>query len=352
MRMTTLKQIQLVLDSMETSVVLMDKDQRVTSINVSAEALLERSRKRIEGRRFSEIGNVPGLDSLLEGACKECNRVVRRESTLNLASGKSVTVNLSITPLGDGELLMEMRQIDRHLDISQSEQLLAEHSATRKLLRGLAHEIKNPLGGIRGAAQLLAQQYPDNGVSEFTQIIIREADRLRTLIDRMVGPQNLPRPELINLHSAVEHVYKLVTAEVSDSINVVRDYDPSIPDIVFDKDQLIQAVLNITRNAIESIGDDSGTVILRTRILRHYNLGNTRHPLIAQISIIDTGPGIPEGLQSEVFFPMVTSKPTGTGLGLSITQSIVQHNKGLVKFSSRPGHTCFEILVPIKETAT
>lgn len=345
----TEKQALQTLDNMETSVILLNEDLQIEFMNVSAEALLERSRKRICGTRLEEHVWVPGLAELLKTSTEEGNRVIRRESRLEFSSGKSFTVNLSVTPISTSALLLELRQIDRHLDISHSEQLLAEHQATRKLLRGLAHEIKNPLGGIRGAAQLLEQQYPDNGVGEFTQIIIREADRLRTLIDRMVGPQSLPHPELMNLHCAVEHVYKLAQAEVEENIQLERDYDPSIPDIFFDKDQLIQAVLNITRNAIESIGNTRGVVTFRTRVLRHYNLGNTRHPLIAQISIIDTGPGIPESLQSEVFFPMVTTKASGTGLGLSITQSVVQHNKGLVKFTSRPGHTCFDILIPITE---
>lgn len=344
------KQALLALDNMETSVILLNEEMRIEFMNVSAEALLERSRKRIRGSLLEDHVKISGLSDVLRSSTIDGNRMIRRENRLEFNSGKSFTVNLSVTPISESALLLEMRQIDRHLDISQSEQLFAEHQATRKLLRGLAHEIKNPLGGIRGAAQLLAQQYPDNDIGEYTQIIIREADRLRTLIDQMVGPQNLSHPTNINLHSAVEHVFKLAQAEVGDQIQLVRDYDPSIPDIFFDKDQLIQSVLNITRNAIEAVGKDGGAITLRTRVLRHYNLGNTRYPLVAQISIIDTGPGIPENLQSEVFFPMVTTKATGTGLGLSITQSLVQHNKGLVKFTSRPGHTCFELLVPIKET--
>lgn len=343
---------QLVLDNMETATILLNSDLRMVYINVSAEALIERSFKRIQGEPLEDHLLIGDLSSALKAANIERNRVIRREAHIELPSGKSFVINLSLTPIHDDSLLLELRQIDRHLDISQNEQLQVENQATKKLLRGLAHEIKNPLGGIRGAAQLLAQQYPDNGVGEYTHIIIKEADRLRTLIDRMVGPQNIPSPSLTNIHEAVEHVFRLATAEVSNNVELIRDYDPSIPEVMVDRDQLIQAVLNITRNAIEAIGAHSGEVVFKTRVLRHYNLGSARYPLLAQISITDDGPGIPKDLQSEVFFPMVTSKANGTGLGLSITQSIIQHNKGLVKFNSRAGQTCFEILLPLSEAQT
>lgn len=341
--------VQLVLDNMETATILLNSDLRMVHMNVAAEALIERSFKRIKGEPLEDHLLIGDLSTALKTANLERNRIIRRETEIELPSGKSLVINLSLTPIHDDSLLLELRQIDRHLDISQSEQLQMENQATKKLLRGLAHEIKNPLGGIRGAAQLLAQQYPDNGVGEFTHVIIKEADRLRTLIDRMVGPQTVTTPALTNIHEAVEHVFRLTTAEVPESIQLTRDYDPSIPEIMVDRDQLIQAILNITRNAIEAFENKRGQIVFKTRVLRHYNLGSTRHPLLAQISIIDNGPGIPKDLQSEVFFPMVTGKATGTGLGLSITQSIIQHNNGLVKFSSRPGRTCFEILLPISE---
>lgn len=225
--------------------------------------------------------------------------------------------------------------------------LLQQQSATRALLRGLAHEVKNPLGGLRGAAQLLENELDDEELKEYTRIIIGEADRLQNLVDRMLGPNSLPRIREINIHEVLEHVRSLVGVEAPPDVHLVTDYDPSIPPVAGDRDQLIQVVLNLVRNAVHAVGD-TGTITLRTRVQRQYTIGQTRHKLVASIDVIDDGPGIPEEIREKVFFPMVSGKAEGTGLGLSIAQSLINQHGGLIEYESRPGRTQFTILLPVE----
>jgi two-component system nitrogen regulation sensor histidine kinase GlnL len=242
-------------------------------------------------------------------------------------------------------LLVELTPLDRQLRISREENLLAQQSVSRALTRNLAHEIKNPLGGLRGAAQLLERELADPALKEYTSIIIGEADRLQNLVDRMLGPNSIPRKREINVHQVVERVRQLVAAEVPSRVRLIRDYDPSIPPLVGDPDQLIQAVLNIVRNAMQAVGKE-GDITLRTRTLRQFTIGHVRHKLVIKIDIVDTGPGIPAEIMEQIFYPMVSGRPGGTGLGLSIAQTIISQHGGLIECTSEPGNTCFSLLLP------
>jgi len=234
------------------------------------------------------------------------------------------------------------------LRIEREERRLAQQNAVKQLVRGLAHEVKNPLGGLRGAAQLLERELESADLKEFTDIIIGEADRLQQLVDDMLGPNQLPRRAKVNIHQVLERVRNLVEIEFGNQTRFVRDYDPSIPEITADKDRLIQAVLNVVRNAVQAI-NEAGRVIIKTRTLRKFTLGNHCFRLVLKIEIRDNGPGIPEDIADQIFYPMVTSKVTGSGLGLAITQTIVGQHDGLIECVSEPGDTTFTILLPFSD---
>jgi two-component system nitrogen regulation sensor histidine kinase GlnL len=261
-----------------------------------------------------------------------------------------VTVDCTVTPVHDDDgtqlAIVELQQIDRHLRISREERLITQQALTRDVVRGLAHEIKNPLGGLRGAAQLLESELANDELKEYTHIIIQEADRLQQLVNRMLGPNRRPSYALVNIHHVLERVRTLVLAETGERIAIIRDYDPSIPELFGDSDQLIQAVLNVVRNATRAI-IERGTVTLRTRIQRQFTIATERSRLAAQIDIIDDGPGIPAEIVDTLFLPMVTGGTGGMGLGLSIAQSLVNQHKGLIECNSRRGETVFTIYLPI-----
>jgi len=278
------------------------------------------------------------------------------EARLQLHGGREIIIDYTLNPLQQpGQpmlLILEISHMDRHLRIAREEQLLSEQSATRNLIRGMAHEIKNPLGGLRGAAQLLEREQPGTDLKEYTQIIIREADRLQTLVNRILGPNNLPKKHNINIHQVLEHVRQLIQAETPDDkgdnkgTRFKLDYDPSLPEIMADTDMMIQAVLNITKNAIQAL-DGEGQITFKTRPLRHFTIGHTHHRLVLKTDIIDNGPGIAEALQAHIFFPMVSGRADGSGLGLSIAQTLINQHDGLIKMTSRPGETVFSIYLPL-----
>ena len=291
------------------------------------------------------------LQARLARALETGSSFTEHELVLRLRSGNRITVDCVVTPMVDPgretELLVELQQIDRHLRISREEALLEQHQATRQLVRGLAHEIKNPLGGLRGAAQLLERELEREDLREYTQIIIEEADRLRELVNRMLGPNNVPRKERINIHQVVERVASLIEAEDHPELELQRDYDPSIPEFEADPALLIQALLNVARNAVEAL-DGRGRVTLRTRALRQFTIGPRRHRLVASIEVIDDGPGIPDDMKESLFYPMVTGRAEGTGLGLSIAQSLVNLHDGLIECESEAGETRFTLLLPLE----
>ncbi|MBI3900458.1 MAG: nitrogen regulation protein NR(II) [Gammaproteobacteria bacterium] len=343
---------QRILDNLTTAVMLFDAALTLTAINPAGEMLLEVSAKRILGQRVNDL-LVSGEQLLqaLQEALATRHSITARGVVVDLPGQRTLTLDCAITPLVDGHaepsaLLVEMNQVDRLLRLAREENLLDQQSANRVVMRGLAHEIKNPLGGLRGAAQLLERELTDKGLKEYTRIIIHEADRLRNLVDRMMGPHQLPQKNLINMHAILEHVRLLIRVEVPE-LTIVRDYDPSLPDVIADREQLIQAVLNIVRNSVQAL-DGQGTVILRTRIERGFTLGPRRHRLVLRADIEDDGPGIPPELLEYIFYPMVTGRAGGTGLGLSIAQDIITKHGGLIQCQTRPGRTAFTVYLPLE----
>ncbi len=340
-----------VLENLHSAVLLLDSTLRLRFINPAGEMLFAVSAQRfldqpVQNTLFDKEVSMALMQVLQTGT-----PFTERELVLDLGYRNKVTVDLTALPLYEGaggkvELLVEMKQVDRQLRITREEGLMAQSNATRALVRGLAHEIKNPLGGLRGAAQLLERELNNEELKEYTNIIISEADRLQELMNRMLGPSTLPRKREINIHEAMERVRQVVGAELSDRIKLIRDYDPSIPYVYVDLDQLIQALMNLVRNAAQAVGEE-GEITLRTRTLRQYTIGSVLHKLVARADVIDNGPGIAPEMRESLFLPMVTGRADGTGLGLPIAQSLINANGGLIEWESRPGQTIFTILIPI-----
>ncbi len=350
------------LDNLSTAVLLIDAALIVRYLNPAAEAMLAASRARAVGAPLTDYFVEPERDrsetaDVLRNALETGHPFTRREVRLRIGL-QEISVDYTVAPLMvPGEptaLLIELQQIDRLLRISREEALVVKHQATRALVRGVAHEIKNPLGGIRGAAQLLARALPDPELTDYTNIIIEEADRLRSLADRMLGPRKLPERRLVNIHECLERVRSLVLVEADGRATIRRDYDPSLPELHADPDQLIQALLNITGNALQALLEnpephEAPNILLRTRALRQFTIGATRHRLVLRTDIIDNGPGIPPALLETIFYPMVSGRANGSGLGLSIAQDIVHQYQGLIECESRPGQTIFSILLPVEQ---
>lgn len=340
-----------ILAHLNEAILLFNQQLVLTYINTAGEVLLADSAKHLLGLDAKTLfKSSSSLLSDLNQCLKNNEPLVDRELNfhhLNL----SITINFSATPLlKEGvlnEILVELQQIDRHLRISKEEQLFAQQNTSRMLIKGLVHEIKNPLGGIRGAAQLLELELADADLKEYTQIIIQESDRLKSLMDKMLGPNKPARKESLNIHEVLERVRHLVNIEGSHNISIITDYDPSIPELKADKNQLIQAVLNIVQNAVQAM-HSGGKLILKTRIQRHTTIGRKRYQLTAKIDIIDNGPGINPELMNLIFYPMITSRAEGTGLGLSIAQSLINQHNGLIECESEPGTTIFSIYLPLE----
>lgn len=345
---------QRILDNLNTSVCLLDQALRIRYINPAGENLVGISAGRLQGVGVDTLLAAPELVADLRQSLESQHPYTERECVLTLANGREATIDLTAIPLVEpgqsDELLLELSQVDRQLRIAREENLLAQQHATRALIRGLAHEIKNPLGGLRGAAQLLERELEDPELKEYTEVITHEADRLRNLVNRMIGPNALPQKRQLNIHEVLERVRTLVQAEVPAGVRLMRDYDPSLPELEGDADMLIQATLNIVRNAAQAIGSE-GEIILRSRSARQYTIGHSRHKLVLCVDIIDNGPGIPEEMQENIFYPMITGRPDGTGLGLSIAQSLINQHEGLIECTSRPGRTKFTILLPLLDVA-
>jgi len=348
-----LSQEKSILEQLGTSVLVLDDQLRIVFMNPAAEMLLGFSFKRARGELLETLVRCDGVsfqerlyEYLLSG-----RTYTERELRLTLTDQREVTVDCTVAPVAEGDLapaaLIEIQQIDRHMRISRDSRQLTELSASREMIRGLAHEVKNPLGGIRGAAQLLQEELESDNLREYTRVIIDEADRLQILVDRMLGPPNRPQKTHIDLHDILEHVYRLVAREAPPGVKLVRDYDPSIPEVFADRDLLIQAFLNIARNAMQAVGSE-GKIVFSSRVLHKYTIASKRHRLVANAGIIDNGPGIPVHLQNRVFYPMVTMREGGTGLGLSLAQEFVRQHEGVIELDSRPGRTRFRVLIPVR----
>lgn len=337
------------LQGLTTAVVVLAPDLKVSYLNSAAEALLGTSRRQAVGRDVGELvlpaEELVGLchrvlQSGLTYGCRELKaRVADRAVVLDCRAG--------LLNEHSDFLLLELfdTELDRHL--RREEELLAQQRLSRRIVRQLAHEVKNPLGGLRGAAQLLERQLPSIELKAYTKVIIDEADRLAALVDSILRAGGQPRLSSVNLHEITEHVAQLIEAEKPASVALLRDYDPSLPRTSVDRDQLIQALLNIARNALQAVSIERGRLIFRTRAMTNYTLTGKKHRLVLSIEIEDNGPGIPKELADTVFYPLVTGKPTGTGLGLTIAQDLVNRNGGLVEFTSSPGSTTFYIRLPL-----
>ena len=349
-----------ILDSLTTAVLTFDRELRLTAINPAGEMMFETSSKKMLGHRIDElVHNGGALVRALQDALTEGRPITVRGLSVELLGNRALNLDCSATPLADGAdntastdpeasaLLVELTQIDRLLRLTREGSSLERQAANRAVMRGLAHEIKNPLGGLRGAAQLLERELSNEDLKEYTQVIMREADRLRNLVDRMTGAHEplLRRP--MNLHTVLEHVHLLVLAETPAGLSIERDYDPSLPEFEGDFERLIQAVLNIVRNAVQAL-EGRGRIILRTRADRGFTIGQRRHRLVLRAEIEDNGPGVPAELMQHVFYPLVTGRAEGTGLGLAIAQDIITQHHGLIECDSRPGRTVFTLYLPLE----
>jgi two-component system nitrogen regulation sensor histidine kinase GlnL len=340
------------LENLTTAVIVMVADGSITYMNSSAETLFGVSRNRAAGRPLAKL--LPGLEKI--------NELVARASKDQQSFGLDLTfsvphqdrmnidVVVRVSPFrsdGKEEFVAEFFDTTQWRQLDREKALISQHGASRRIIRQLAHEIRNPLGGIRGAAQLLERELPSPDLQEYTQVIIREADRLATLTSDLLGPTQKPTFRPANIHEVIEHVLLLIQGTAPDGIVIARDYDPSLPEVSVDRDQMIQALLNLCRNAIEAIGTE-GTVTLRTRALRNHVIGERRYRMVLSVEIEDDGPGVQPDLKDSIFFPLVTGREGGAGLGLPLAQDLVSRHNGLIEFESEPGRTAFLVRLPLE----
>ncbi len=342
-----------VLENLNQAVLLFDQELQLRYLNVEAERMFGNSARHLLGQTAQMLfSGETNLVLQLDHAISTLQPFTHRAISITLSYKNPIIVDLTASPFSDNqvinEIIVEISQVDRMVRIAQDEILLKQQKITQEIVRGLAHEVKNPLGGLRGAAQLLEKELVTAELKEYTQVIISEADRLQKLVNKLLGPTTLPKQQLVNIHEVLERVRHLVSVEVSDKIKLHRDYDPSIPDLKADPDKLIQAILNIVQNAVQALSG-SGNIQLKTRIQRQFSIGHHRFKLVVSISIIDDGPGIPVEIKDRIFYPLVTSRAKGTGLGLSIAQSLIQKHSGIIECNSTPGYTEFTINIPIDD---
>jgi two-component system nitrogen regulation sensor histidine kinase GlnL len=345
------------LELLSTAVMVIDADARVVFANQSAEHLFEVSRRILVGQLVARLFTDESvIDRMLTAA--RANDLGQRRQLLDLRRPlrEPLPVQATASALYDEStpLILEMIEIEQQLKVSREEHNLDLSEANRRLLRNLAHEIKNPLGGIRGAAQLLERELPTREQREYTRVVISEADRLQALVDRLLEPHRSPRVIAdFNMHEVTERVRSVILAEFPRGLAVTRDYDASVPESRGDKGQLIQAVLNVVRNAAQAlaprIAAGDAEIVLVTRVARHVTLARRHYRLALELHVIDNGPGIPDGLKAHVFYPLVSGRDGGSGLGLTLAQTFVQQNDGMIDFDSRPGRTDFRILLPLPE---
>ena len=342
------------LDALATAVVFIDRNRVVEYANAAAENLLKLSVRTIVGHRIQEVFvEAAQLLAAIEQAAQRQSSYTQHDLALASSSGERLEVSCTVTPAEIGVFdgfLLEFVETHQQLRIAREERLQDQTEASRYLIRNLAHEIKNPLGGLRGAAQLLERELDRPELTEYTQVIMKEADRLQSLMDRLLTPHRRAQPAPLNILEALERVRSLLLAEYPQGLKVVRDYDVSLPPIRADKEQSIQALLNIARNGAQAM-QGQGQITLRTRVARQVTLARKLHRLGMLVQIIDDGPGIPAALRDKIFFPLVSGRDGGTGLGLTIAQNFIHQHGGLIEVESVPGRTCFTILLPLEPAA-
>ncbi len=350
------------LELLPTAVAVLDSGFAVRYVNPAAESLLDTAAKGLLGQFFvplfteqGELGKTLGdaLANHWDYSAQSLTYARAGHEPLALVA-MVAHIALPLTPL-----LVELRPIEQQLRIAREERMIDQQAANRELIRNLAHEIKNPLGGLRGSAQLLERELDKPELKEYTQVIIKEADRLQALMDRLLTPHRTPRLAPLNVHEILERVRSLILAEFSEGIAIRRNYDVSVPELIGDKEQLIQAILNIARNAaqalragrqaaaVESGGVPVGTIEFRTRIARQITIVRRRHRLALELQVIDDGPGVAQDIRDKIFNPLVSGREGGSGLGLSLAQTFVQYHQGMIECDSRPGRTVFTILLPL-----
>jgi len=338
------------LDILATAVLIIDERRIVRHINPAAENLFSISAYHSRGRPLSAIMKErTDLVRALDSALREGVSFTEHQIPIEIGD-ETLILNLAITPIedADGAVVLEFHA-GSSVRIARDEQAMAQAQTAQMLLKQLAHEIRNPLGGIRGAAQLLEAELNGADLSEYTQVIIQETNRLQGLLDRWLTPAKRPEIRAVNLHEVLERVRNLVLAEFPD-LTIERDYDISLPEIQGDQEQLIQAILNVARNAAQA-NDGKGRIRFSTRISRQVMLVMKRWKLAARIDIVDYGPGIPSDMQDKIFFPLVSGRENGTGVGLTLAQSLIQRHEGVIHVVSEPGLTCFSIYLPVQGTA-
>ena len=336
--------------------VILDQELRVVHINQPAEVLFGASSRLLEGSYLLEVLDVAeGVEEMLSQASSQMFESKRLQCDWQLPMRGSVELDSTVSVHLEEEgvvLSLELREIAQQRKADREVHQADLTHANKELLRNLAHEIKNPLGGVRGAAQLLDRELPSDELREYTQVIIKEADRLQGLVDQMLAPHRRLRVmESVNIHEVCERVRSLMLAEFPTGLVIKRDYDISIPDLRGDREQLIQVVLNVVRNAAEALAGE-GEIVLCSRIARQVTISKKRCRLALDLHVIDNGPGIPEELRERVFYPLVSGRPQGHGLGLTLAQSYVHQHGGLIDVESRPGRTDFLIRIPIANGGT
>jgi len=338
-------------DALATAIAIIDAAGHVEYLNAAAQTLLAAGLNQARGRTLAELLREPAPVAALVARAREGSEpIAHRELRFApLTRGDSqFVVDCTASPLEGGRVLLEISDTTRQQRISRDTALLAQQDGSRQMIRQLAHEIKNPLGGLRGAAQLLERELPSEPLKDYTRLIIREADRLRKLVDNLLGPGGPLNKASVNPHEMLQHVYQLLRSEAPGGVAILRDYDPSLPPVHVDRDQMIQAMLNVGRNAVQALGE-YGRLTLRTRALVNATIGTRRHRVVASIQFEDTGSGVPPEIADTIFYPLVTSRPGGTGLGLAVAQDLVTRHGGLIEFESRSGHTVFTLLLPFEE---
>ena len=338
------------LDLLSSAVILLDASLAIRYMNPAAENLLATSGQQVHGRRLLDVIHASaGLQKAFDNAVDNNWSYTGHNIEIRREDQEPLQIDCTVSPVEapGARLLLELRPIDQQIRASREERLIQQQQANRELIRNLAHEIKNPLGGIRGAAQLLEFELNNPSLREYTQVIIKEADRLQDLMQRLLSPHRPMQPGPTSIHEILERVRSLLLAEFPGALTIRRDYDTSLPDLIGDREQLIQAILNIARNAAQAM-QGKGNIILRTRAARQVTLVKRRCRLALELQVIDDGPGIPEDIRERMFYPLVSGREGGSGLGLTLAQSFIQQHQGSVDCESRPGYTCFTIRLPLE----
>ncbi|HEX5613267.1 MAG TPA: nitrogen regulation protein NR(II) [Burkholderiales bacterium] len=344
------------LELLATAVLLLDEQLEVRYANPAAENLLETGAKSLLGRRLPGLfANEHEIEKALHDALEARWDYTTQDGTFERSGHDPLPLSCVFARIEDpnARMLVELRPIGQQLRLERAERRMDQQAATRELIRNLAHEIKNPLGGLRGSAQLLERELDRSELIEYTQVIIQEADRLQQLLDRLLTPQRAFAPMPLNIHEVLERVRTLVLAEFGQGVSILCNYDPSVPDVHGDREQLIQALLNIARNAAQALTSEAnrpwrrGTILFRSRAARQVTILRQRCKLALELQMIDDGPGIPDEIRERIFSPLVSGREGGTGLGLSLAQTLIAHHHGVIECDSRPGRTVFTVLLPL-----